>query len=287
MKTFSKIPAETGFNEVRCALCGSDRNKPLWPDNDILFVKCVDCGLVFQNPQPDSDQLLGRYDEEYFDYEIENENTFFNLMDLGLKDIGFYEIESRLLSEKIPDNEAPLFLDIGCATGKLIFNMKKRGWAVKGVEVCEPAARYGIKQHGLDIHIGTLETAVIADSSVDVIHCSHLIEHLVAPEKFVEEAARILKPGGLFIIVTPDISGFQARLFKSQWRSAIADHMYLFSKKTLSGMLKNYGFSILKSVSWGGLAVGTAPAIIKKIADKLVKRLGTGDVICIMGMIQP
>ena len=258
----------------------------MWKDSEVPFVKCTNCGLVYQNPQPAFEELIQRYDGEYFDYEIENRENFFNLMKLGLSDAGFFGIEKRFFQDG-DNSENPVFLDVGCATGRLLLFMRERGWNVKGAEVCRPAAMHGIEKHGLDIHIGPVETAGLADSSVDVFHCSHLVEHLTEPSRFTAEAARILKPGGIFITVTPDVSGFQARLFKSEWRSAIADHMYLFSKKTLKTMLKNSGFRILKTVSWGGLAAGTAPPALKRTADRLAKRLGAGDVVCIMSMLKP
>ncbi|MDC7127049.1 MAG: methyltransferase domain-containing protein, partial [Spirochaetales bacterium] len=246
------------------------------------FVKCAECGLVYQNPQPEQSELVERYDGEYFDYEIENEDSFYNLMKLGLNDIGFFEIENAIINKCLTSGDKPSFLDIGCATGRLIYEMSKRGWNVKGVEVCKASAEYGIKERSLDIRIMPFEDCCFQDKSFDVVHCSHLIEHLTSPDSFVEEASRVLKPGGLFIITTPDIGGFQSKLFGSEWRSAIEDHMFLFSYKDLKTLCEKKGFSIQKKVSWGGLAVGTVPAPVKKIADKLVKVFNCGDVMCVM-----
>jgi len=285
MKTFSRIPAEELHSTIDCNLCGAKENVLLWDFENSAFVKCSSCGLVYQNPQPAAQELALRYDGEYFDYEIENEDAFFNLMILGLKDAGFDEVERRVFAGSDEPERKPVFLDVGCATGRLIEHVRGRGWDARGVEVCREAAEYGIKNRELNISIGTLEDAAIADSSVDVMHSSHLVEHLTAPDDYFKEAARILRPGGCLVTVTPDISGFQARLFGSLWRSAIDDHMFLFSKKTLTGMLVKNGFKILKTASWGGLAAGTVPVFIKKAADKLVKAAGKGDVVCILSMI--
>lgn len=286
MKTFSKVPAEKKYNEIVCNLCGSEKLRPLWSYDGWALVKCRNCGLVFQNPQPSEAELALRYDGEYFNYEIENEDSFFYLMELGLKDAGFDELEKTIFEK--PETAAgrkPVFLDVGCATGRLIDSVRGRGWSVRGVELCRDAAEYGNKERGLDISIGTITDASIPDSSIDVMHSSHLVEHLTAPDEYFREAARIIRPGGYLITVTPDISGFQARLFASKWRSAIADHMFLFSRRTLSAMLEKNGFEVLKTASWGGLASGTAPLPVKKAADRLVKVLGKGDVVCILSKI--
>ena len=83
---------------------------------------------------------------------------------------------------------------------------------------------------------------------------------------------RILAPGGYALITTPNIDGFQARLFGKSWRSAIADHTVLFSKKTLQKLVREVGFEVRRCVTWGGLAIGRAPALIKRPMDKLAKK---------------
>ena len=88
-----------------------------------------------------------------------------------------------------------------------------------------------------------------------------------------------MAPGGKAIITTPNVKGFQAKVFGTEWRSAIADHLTLFSKKTLRVMLKKAGFKIEKMVTWGRLAKGTVPGFIKKPVDKLAKKFGFGDVV--------
>jgi SAM-dependent methyltransferase len=115
----------------------------------------------------------------------------------------------------------------------------------------------------------------------DLILASHLIEHLTDPAAFVREARRICAPGGYFFVTTPNIAGFQARLFRGRWRSAIFDHLYLFSVKTLSRLLREQGFTPERIVTWGGLAAGAAPPPVKALADRWAKRFGFGDVMLI------
>jgi SAM-dependent methyltransferase len=175
--------------------------------------------------------------------------------------------------------EPPLVLDIGCATGALLEWLRDRGWDCLGVELCGPAADYARKVRNLNIITGTIESAKLSDNSVTVALASHVIEHVNNPKTFVSEIYRCLKVGGYFYITTPNIDGFQARLFGSRWRSAIFDHLYLFSKKTLRALLEDAGFIVEKTVSWGGLARGTAPGPIKNMADRLAKQFNWGDVV--------
>jgi 2-polyprenyl-3-methyl-5-hydroxy-6-metoxy-1,4-benzoquinol methylase len=271
LKTYSTIPRQERSRTVVCNLCGGTRHRKVLSSGHCTFVRCADCGLVFQNPQPVFGDLKRRYAQDYFEYELQNEENFFGLMKLGLQDIRFFELTSGLNPAR--------FLDVGCATGMLIEYLRDRGWSVQGVELCRESAEYGIRTKKLDIFVGTLEEAGFPDSSFPVVHFSHLIEHVPDPRAFLAEVRRILSPGGYVVVVTPNIDGLQARLFREQWRSAIADHLTLFSKTTLRKTLLQTGFEILKTVTWGGLAKGSVPGFLKRPVDRLAKKLGFGDVV--------
>jgi 2-polyprenyl-3-methyl-5-hydroxy-6-metoxy-1,4-benzoquinol methylase len=270
-KTYSSTPGQENLSYVHCALCGSDGFIPFLAGRGFYYVKCTSCGLVYQNPRPSLDDLKKRYADDYFKYEIQNERNFFNLMILGLKDSGQEQAPP-------PESGKGRFLDIGCATGMLLAHMRDQGWNVAGVDLCRESAQYGIDHRHLDIYTGTLEEAAFPDDSFNLIHFSHLIEHVQEPVGFLREVRRILSPNGTALITTPNVNGFQARLFREKWRSAIPDHLFLFSLDTMTRLLTTAGFSIEKTVTWGGLAKGTSPSIIKKPMDVLAKKFGFGDV---------
>jgi 2-polyprenyl-3-methyl-5-hydroxy-6-metoxy-1,4-benzoquinol methylase len=235
-----------------------------------VFDKCSGCGLIYQNPQPVFGDLEKRYRDDYFKYELENDANFFGLMQKGLEDIDFYALEQQI--------EDKSFLDIGCATGMLLAFVKDRGWKVQGVELCEPSAKYGIEERGVPIHIGTIEEAPFQKKSFSFIHFSHLIEHVVDPRLFLKTVHSLLADQGFMVLVTPNTSGFQARLLGEKWRSAIPDHLHLFNKQTMRRLLNETGFKIMREQTWGGIARGLAPAGIKKVIDKSAKKFGFGDV---------
>ncbi len=281
MKTFSKIPGEEPLKRIDCPLCGSGVSHEMWRYEHYAFARCPVCGLVYQNPQPLPGNLKERYDEEYFSYELENEESYCNLMKLALRDIDFDGVTAQIPASRRS------FLDIGCATGRLISSLQDSGWRVQGVEICRPSAEYGIRTYQVPIHIGTLESAEFPGDSFQVVHCSHLIEHLTDPNTFLVEVKRVLSPDGRLVLSTPNISGFQARLMGKKWRSAIADHLFLYSKRTLKRLLVKNGFEVVTIKSWGGIGVGIAPGWIKKPADVLAKKLNVGDVMIVLARLQP
>jgi len=255
---------------VNCNICGSSDSRLYLNLDGYSYRKCRNCGLVYQNPRPDFTHLKNIYNEDYFNYEFKNQYNFFNLMLLGLRDIGFDKI--------FPTPKGKRFLDIGCATGLLLKHMKESGWCEQGVEICRESAEYGIRNYGVNIFIGTLEEARFPGDFFDVVHFSHLIEHVPDPKGLLSEVFRIVKPNGHVIITTPNVGGLQARISGKGWRSAIPEHIYLFSKSTLRLLLELTGFNIVKQVSWGGIPLGKRPNFIKRPADKLAKFFNVGDV---------
>jgi SAM-dependent methyltransferase len=278
VKTWSTPVSAEEQRAVPCALCGGARFKPALACEGFAYVRCAGCGLVQINPQPAPAGVLRRYGDvygkEYLSYELANEAAFLELQLLALKDAGFDALEKELFRQG-----SPRVLDIGCATGALLLRLRERGWRVKGVEI-SPSAGYAREQRGLDVRTLPLEENHFPPDSFDLILSSHLIEHLNEPGAFVREVYRILRTGGRFLVTTPNIAGFQARLFGGRWRSAIFDHLYLFSVRTLKALLSGTGFAVEGVYTWGGLAAG-APACLKKIADRAVKPLGLGDVMLV------
>lgn len=280
MKTYSSVPNNSErVLPIVCPICGSkiEKQKSLYNLDSFIFRKCTVCSLVLQNPQPIFSDLQNRYDENYFKYEIENEESFFSLMMMALTDISFKNLPLIARSDgKIEGSRR--ILDIGCATGRFLYEFKQRGWETAGVEICSNAAEYGNKQRNVNIKNCTLEKAAFTDKYFSVIHASHLIEHLNDPLSFLSEVYRILSDEGYFIVVTPNIKSFQGILTGYRWRSAIADHLFLYSVDTLKNICNKAGFTMITRKTWGGLPKGSAPPWLKRIFDSFAKKTGLGDV---------
>jgi 2-polyprenyl-3-methyl-5-hydroxy-6-metoxy-1,4-benzoquinol methylase len=297
VKTWSTPVHDEEHSPIPCTLCGGAEFVPHFTCTDTVstanpvsaaekphlfeYVRCARCRLVQINPQPVPAAVTLRYGKnhggDYLAYEKANEAAFLRLQELALKDSGFFELEQDLL---FANPRGPMLLDVGCAAGALLLMLKSRGWKVRGVEISGPQAAY-CRGRGLEVSSLPLEESCFPAQNFDAVLASHLIEHLNDPGNFVREAWRILKPDGRLYVTTPNINGLQARLFGSAWRSAIFDHLYLFSVKTLTLLLEGAGFTVEKVKTWGGLAAGIAPLPVKRLFDKLAKSLGFGDVMII------
>jgi 2-polyprenyl-3-methyl-5-hydroxy-6-metoxy-1,4-benzoquinol methylase len=293
IKTWSTPVHDEDRHSVPCTLCGGTEFTPYLtctapvsttvPGITLPFsyVRCVHCHLIQINPQPVPAAVALRYGKnhgkDYLAYEKANEGAFLRLQELALKDSGFFNLEPGIMSA---NPKGPELLDVGCAAGALLLTLKGRGWKVRGVEISGPQAAY-CRERGLEVSSRPLEENHFPACSFDTILASHLIEHLNNPKDFIREAWNILKPNGRLYITTPNIKGFQARFFGSSWRSAIFDHLYLFSVKTLTLLLESASFTVERVKTWGGLASGIAPLPVKRSFDALAKPLGFGDVMIV------
>ena len=280
-KTWSTPVTEEDRRPVPCVLCGGGQFKPALSCEGFSYVKCAGCGLVQINPQPLAADVEKRYRQssgnDYLVYELKNEAAFFELQKLALADAGFDRIEQALMERT--DRKLAV-VDVGCATGALLAFLRDRGWQTTGVEI-SPSAEYARNERQLDVRSQTLEDCRFPPESFDLALASHVIEHLNNPETFIRRIGQLLRRGAYFMLTTPNIDGFQARLLGGRWRSAIFDHLYLFSARTIKAMLKAQGFVIEGIYTWGGLAAGIAPFPIKAFADKTAKALGLGDVMLV------
>lgn len=101
----------------------------------------------------------------------------------------------------------PAVLDLGCGRGEWLETVIGAGFAATGVDLDEGMLE-GCRAHGLpaerDDAVGALKKR--ADDSVSVISAFHLVEHIpfTALQELITEALRVLKPGGLLILETPN-----------------------------------------------------------------------------------
>jgi SAM-dependent methyltransferase len=99
------------------------------------------------------------------------------------------------------------FLDAGCGDGRYLVEVGPRAGRLAGVDISErilATAREALERAGLaaELRQGNLEALPFADGEFDLVLCSQVIEHLLAPERGLAELARVLQPGGRLLLTT-------------------------------------------------------------------------------------
>ncbi|MFH1107115.1 MAG: class I SAM-dependent methyltransferase [Candidatus Micrarchaeota archaeon] len=236
------------YEEVKCNLCCSDDYDVVYParhagkptgesycasGNEVLLdqvVKCRKCGLVYVNPRLKGEAIVEGYaqavDETYVSQARGREATFRSSL--------------KLIEKHRPGKGR--ILDIGCAAGFFLKAAKESGWEEHGVEPSRWLADYGRKKLGLDIKPGTLKEAKYPPEYFDVVTLWDVLEHVPDPRAELEEAGRVLKPGGLLVVNYPNFGSRLAKIAGRRWWFLLSVHLWYFTPHTLKAMLAKTGF---------------------------------------------
>jgi SAM-dependent methyltransferase len=108
------------------------------------------------------------------------------------------------------------FLDIGCGAGAYLLAAKEVGWDVQGVEPSESHSRMG-RAMGLNIHGGYFRAEDFPPNYFDFVLLSHVIEHIYDPRKFISDILTVVRPGGIVLLITPNVEGIASVLTGKFW----------------------------------------------------------------------
>jgi SAM-dependent methyltransferase len=261
----------TVSDAISCPLCGEAANvlysHPLdleyFMKAEYALYRCGGCGLVFMHPQPTREELPGLYPPEYQNFD-QHANPISRLL-LNR----YYEHQVSICRRNIEPEGA--FLEVGCAAGDVLDRMRERGYEdVQGVELsgeaCERAWARGLKVfHGT---VDEFET----DQQFSLIFMSHVIEHVLDPVTTVTKLSKLLRPGGVLYLETPNVASLDARLWKENWGLIhYPRHLYLFDRSTLRRLLEGGGFEVEK-VGWEINSCGWALSVQSALRRRGIDR---------------
>ncbi len=220
-----------------CVLCGSSTDL-LYDDctdfeyfmtNPGHLYRCSACRLVVMEPMPTREELPALYPAEYHSFSTARNPV----ADLLLR--RYQRRQAARCRRYLPP--AGRFLEIGCANGDVLAELRDEFPVVRGIELSEEAAT-AARARGLDVFCGTLEEYE-TDERFDLVFMSHVIEHVLDPVATVRRISELLAPGGVLYLETPNVGALDARLWKSGWGLIhFPRHLYLFDRSTIVRLLE-------------------------------------------------
>ena len=261
-RSSSGSPASAGYRpsaptlslvETRCALCGADAGEleASGPDfeyataaNEFHFVRCRVCDHLYLNPRPASGDLGVIYPSDYYAFS-------------GVKNPLVARLRRRwegskvrLYRELVGEGHKRI-LDVGCADGRflgLLRDFGAPGWEPVGIDI-DPEAVEQCRAQGFEAHLARMEEFDAGAGGFDAVIMLQLIEHVDDPVRICERVFDLLKPGGHFIVETPNLAGLDYRGFRGRWwgHYHFPRHWNLFSTEALHRMLTERGFEIVRT----------------------------------------
>lgn len=224
---------------------GRDYEYESSPDRFEL-VRCLGCGLVFLQPRPAEAAMSVIYPPHYYAYrEHEAERPFVKRF-RDRVERGKVRRYQRLIG-----SGPAAVVDVGCGDGRLLDILRRfgpRSWRLAGIEIgADAAARAAAR--GFEVRTGDFESLSIEGwrERFDLALVHHVIEHTRAPRQALRKLAALLVRGGVLSIETPEVAGWDFRLFRRRYWGGyhIPRHFYLFDRHTLSRLLEEEGFEIV------------------------------------------
>ncbi len=176
---------------------------------------------------------------------------------------------ARLTGQRL---EGLRLLDIGAGSGPLVEAALAMGVRAEGVEPSRWLCEYA-RRSGLPVHHGVLPHPE-APGPFDVVSLIDVIEHTTSPLDMLGRAVEVLAPGGVVVIVTPDVSSIAASLLGWRWWHYRTAHVGYFNRRTLARLCTRAGLTAGPSVRPGWVL--PLSYLVARVGRYLPFRLPTG-----------
>jgi 2-polyprenyl-3-methyl-5-hydroxy-6-metoxy-1,4-benzoquinol methylase len=276
-----------------CPVCGSTQRKLLYNNlTDRVFgvapgiwtlYCCMQCESAYLDPRPNQASIGLAY-EDYYTHMAEDApeaqpknplvrqlhawvNDYVNVRyGLVRKTTGFggrwlvplvppfkAKADSKMRHlPRLPEKGGRL-LDVGFGNGSFLKLASEMGWQAEGIDF-DPKAVEVAKSCSLKVRCASVADLSARNEQFDVITLSHVIEHVHEPIALLKDIYRLLKPGGVLWLETPNVNSLGANKFGPNWRGLeIPRHLILFNSKSLRSILIQIGFERI-SQHWHGVS---------------------------------
>ena len=228
--------------------------------------QCLDCGFI----RADENEALvlqrfyaGMRDEEYE-------------FSAASRVISFEQLLQKMRTLR---PNAKTLLEIGAGTGMFCEAARRSGLGVEGVEPSAWAVEQAAAIRELRLIQGYFPDVELGEKEYDIVVATDVIEHVSDPVGFLRGCAASLAPGGLIVLVTPDIESIGARLFGKWWWHFRPAHIGYFTRAMMTAAIGAAGLSLQSDesfVRWFELRYILArvrPRALGRMLDFLLDRI--------------
>jgi SAM-dependent methyltransferase len=191
---------------------------------------------------------------------------------------GIHEYAAQLVAEFVTPG-ASVF-DIGCGVGALTQRLHDEGYVAVGADI--DARGYMAKAPHLLWDSGA-DKLPVPERSVDAVCAIEILEHVENPLAVLRNVRRILKPGGVLIVSTPNISHPRSRLkflmtgspsfFGPEYYEGCG-HRTLLTDWILKAHIEASGFTIQKTAYAGDMPMGPVSRALMPVVNLFGRLVG-------------
>jgi len=200
--------------------------------------ECSQCGMVYAGNMEESMPLL-----EYYKKISHYENDSFVMSETNRQ---LYKREVEFVSKYIP--KTAKVLDIGCAFGGLLKEMKEQGFcSLTGLEPSKKNCQYAKASFGITAHYGGIGNipVEVQKQKFDLIILSVVFEHILPIKQVIQECSNLLGENGMIYIIVPDMEQFHQH--DDLYQEFSAEHINYFDISSLQTLFSQFGMDLIAS----------------------------------------
>ena len=203
----------------------ASRKEPEYMSHEM--VHCSQCDLVYANRPPSQNELERAYHQANYDSTEE-------ALDAARSYIKAIQPTLQLLANK------QSVLEIGTGNGIFLEFLQREGFQeLVGIEPSTSAIATAPEKRKKWIREGIFEETDFAAESFDMICCFMTMEHVFDPKLLAQGAFKLLRPGGVFVMITHDYRAVINRILGPKSPIIDIEHLQLFSKKSANALLQH------------------------------------------------
>lgn len=233
MSTLSTELAE----DIKCCVCGNVNPKEFqlkYQKEKYAVVTCNKCSLHFIPPYYRKQIKYTQYKNSEVTAAVRSGNNWVKVQRHKLR---FKFIQKFAKSGKL--------FDLGAGWGHFLLAAKELGYDIYGVEISEQPYLYCVNDLKLPVdHIDFFE--MDESKKFDVITMWDVLEHIDKADDFLDKCNKLTKTGGYLFLQVPQIDSYFARRHKDNWKMMGLDHVNYFGKETITKILANHGYEVVK-----------------------------------------
>jgi 2-polyprenyl-3-methyl-5-hydroxy-6-metoxy-1,4-benzoquinol methylase len=233
------------WEEARaCGACGHDRWRPAGEVCGKRYACCLRCGVVRLYDRVAADRLHLLYAGYYPGADPSPAELRRQLANPT------FAHRRRRLESAVPAPRRRI-LEIGCGDGNFLAHLRGHGWTVQGAEYDAETAALVARRHAIDVSVGDVADARPAGAPFPAAAAYHVLEHVYRPAEWLAAVRGMLEPGGILHLQVPNHASLTRRVTGPAWASLMfPQHVYFYSPRTLSALLRRAGFAPLRVTTW-------------------------------------
>lgn len=233
------------FVEVHCPACDHQASLPWAEKEGVHYRECSRCGTLFTSPRP-TEAILAQFYAESENYAFWNSHIF-PATDTVRRERILRPRAARLAQCcRSAHVQTRTLLEIGAAFGSFCSEVQALD-LFDEIVALEPTPDLAQTCRDRGFRVFEFPVEKVDDTHIaDVVVAFEVLEHLFSPRKFVVQACRLLRPGGLLIVSCPNAHGFDTLTLGTLSGTFDHEHLNFFHPQSIRELLGSAGLEVLQ-----------------------------------------